>query len=159
MHNNIVWTGDDEPQPGRRHQLQKETIMKKLIVVLVAVLPIVGCGQNGTAVAPTPLAAPDGNYKVSGIVMAQTDEGELPLAGVEVVATSKQDSRSARTGSAGTFVLDRMAAGEWTISAAKHGFLTDARRVSVSESDASMSFELLVDNTLSPERPVPPHGQ
>ena len=56
----------------------------------------------------------------------------------------------------GGFVLDRLTAGDWTISVVKRGYLADARLVSLSEGDATISFSLAVDDEpLHPERPEP----
>jgi len=93
---------------------------------------------------------------VSGNVVAQVPGGAYPLAGVDVIATSGQFSRSGHTDGEGNFVLDRLTSGDWTISVAKRGYTTDAKVVSLSETDASISFELAVDEeSARPIRPEP----
>ena len=128
--------------------------MKRLLACLVATVTIVGCGKSSSPVAPTASLAPDGSYVVSGTVVAEG--GAFPLAGVDVIATSGQYSRSAHTDDNGGFVLDRLTAGDWTISVVKRGYLSDARLVSLSESDATISFALAADDEPSrPDRPEP----
>lgn len=129
--------------------------MKRLLVVLVAALPIVACGKNSTPVAPTVEAAPDGSYAVAGTVMAQREAGTIPLAGAEVIASNGRYSRTVRTDENGGFVLDRLTSGDWTISVLKKGYLSDAKLVTVDGSDASVSFELSIDDSPDIGRPQP----
>ena len=128
--------------------------MKRLLVVLAATLSIVGCGKSSTLVSPTTTIAPDGNYVVSGTVVAE--DGALPLAGADVIATSGQYSRTSHTDDTGGFVLDRLTAGDWTINVVKRGYLSDAKLVSLADADATIAFSLAVDNEPThPERPEP----
>src|SRR5438105_2085205 len=124
MHKNIVWT---------------------LPMLLAAAFTIGGCGKTTLPAAPTALTAPDGNYVVSGTVTGLAGGGGVPLAGVNVIARSGPYSRTVHTDADGNFVLDRLTAGEWTVTVEKRGFMTDAKVVSIADSDASISFELPID--------------
>jgi Carboxypeptidase regulatory-like domain len=115
--------------------------MRMAIGTLAAIVSITACARSGL----TALAEPTDYYAVSGFVVGHTDDGDAPLCAADVVATSGQYRRAVHTDGRGHFVLDRLTAGDWTVSVAKRGYLADAKLVSLSDADASISFDLPAD--------------
>ena len=148
---NIVW-GDGHAWKERRR------LMKKLIAALAAALSIVGCTKTAVPIAPSDgasAAAMTGDFRLTGTIAGRTEAGAVPLAGASIDVSSGQNRRSAVTDVDGSFTVEGLGSGTWTLSVAKLGFLSEAMAVSV-DGDTTVSLELeRAEKGIGPDRPYP----
>lgn len=78
---------------------------------------------------------------ISGVVSAKDG---APLADVAITITSKQVSRTLKTGADGTFRAGLLNPGDWTIQVAKNGFVTQTAKITVlTNENKATTFKLV----------------
>ncbi len=131
--------------------------MKKLFVGLFAALSLTGCSHTSSPIAPAATAAiaSSGSLSVSGTVLMRSADGAAPLVNAEIIAMSGQSRRIGRSDATGSFLISGLNAGDWMISASKDGFDSDVQNVSLADTDAVLTFELVRNDDSQPTHPRP----
>lgn len=106
-----------------------------LLLGLLALASVSACGAVSNPLAP------EGPFTLSGRIWAETSQSEVMLPGASVILTNDSDERSAVSRDDGTFVVDGLSSGRWTVRASKSGYVDEATFVDLA-GDTTLNFSL-----------------